>query len=344
MNYRSVSDMTATIQANLSRLPQPVDLVVGIPRSGLLAATLASLALNAPVADLEGYCAGRMLATGKTRRRAAPAREPGTRRRVVVLDDSIFHGTAMREARAMVTAAGTGDDVTFVAVYGNALRHPDADLVLEAVPQPRFFQWNVMHHAILADACVDIDGILCLDPTADENDDGPNYERFLDEARPLGIPTRPIGTLVTSRLEKYRRQTEAWLAANGVEYGKLVMLDLPDMATRRASRAHGSFKGETYAASSALLFIESEHHQAEEIARVSGKPVLCACCYGLIRPDGADPRALRQRVATMPRRFMLAKTPLTNARSAKLLARRLMGDAMFERAKRFAGRGGVGAR
>ncbi|WP_420391629.1 phosphoribosyltransferase [Acuticoccus sp.] len=334
MQYRSIADMNAAIQAGMWRLPRDIDLVVGVPRSGLLAATLMSLTINAPLADLDGYCEGRVLAVGKTRRRAERVRAPGERRRVVVIDDSIFHGTAMREARRQVEEAGHGDDVTFVAVFGNGTDHKDADHVLEAVGQPRFFQWNVMHHAILADACMDIDGVLCHDPTADENDDGLNYERFLREARPLAIPTRPVGTLVTSRLEKYRALTEAWLKEWGVEYGKLVMLDLPDMETRRRSRAHGSYKGQVYARSRALLFVESEHHQSLEIVAASGKPVLCTCCFNLLRPGQHDPIALRQQVATLPRRFVLAKTPLTNVRSAKLLVRRLVGDTVIRIAKR----------
>lgn len=335
MNFRSVSDMNATLVANLWRLPHPIDLVVGVPRSGLLAATLLSLAINAPVADLEGYCAGRMLARGKTRRRTERASEGP--RNVVILDDSIFHGTAMREAREKIAAAGiTGDNLTFAAVYGNALTHPDADLVMEAVPQPRAFQWNVMHHGILADSCMDIDGVLCLDPTREENDDGPAYTRFLTEARPLSIPTRPVKTLVTSRLERYRPETEAWLKRWGVEYGELVMLDLPDAETRRRMGAHASHKAKAYAKSSALLFIESEHGQSLEIARQSGKPVLCMCCHTLVDPPALSARTGVQKVATLPRRFMLAKTPLTSRRSAKLLVRRLLGDMLYTKVKRLA--------
>jgi uncharacterized HAD superfamily protein len=70
-----------------------------------------------------------------------------------------------------------------------------------------------MHHGhLLKYCCVDIDGVLCLDPTDCQNDDGAAYEKFLEEAVPMLAPTRPIGALVTSRLEKYRGLTEKWLA------------------------------------------------------------------------------------------------------------------------------------
>jgi uncharacterized HAD superfamily protein len=54
-------------------------------------------------------------------------------------------------------------------------------------------------------------------------------------APPLFIPGSKIGTIVTSRLEKYRIQTET-LEANNIKYNDLVMLDLPNMETRQQSR------------------------------------------------------------------------------------------------------------
>ncbi|TIT90581.1 MAG: phosphoribosyltransferase, partial [Mesorhizobium sp.] len=73
----------------------------------------------------------------------------------------------------------------YAAVFGLLSQHNETDIVFEVVPHPRMFQWNFMHHVFLEQCCVDIDGVLCLDPTADENDDGPAYEKFLTEARPL---------------------------------------------------------------------------------------------------------------------------------------------------------------
>ena len=170
MHYRSIADMSATIQREIWRIPQPVDLVVGIPRSGLMAANLLGLALNLPIADLEGYCAGRILASGKTRRAKKHALDIHEMKRVVVIDDSIFMGSSMTEARERVAAAGLPAEAIFVAVYGNSTSHPDADVVLEAVPQPRFFQWNIMHHGLLEHAIRTAERIG-VDVQTAENDD-----------------------------------------------------------------------------------------------------------------------------------------------------------------------------
>ncbi len=157
--------------------------------------------------------------------------------------------------------------------------------MFEVVPQPRMFQWNVMHHWFLGQSCVDIDGVLCADPTNEENDDGPAYEKFLRGALPLHRPSRKIGYLVTSRLEKYRPQTEAWLARHGVQYGKLVMLDLPSKKERQRQSAHGTFKADFFRNSDAVLFIESEYDQALKIANAAGKAVLCWETQEIVSPS-----------------------------------------------------------
>jgi adenine/guanine phosphoribosyltransferase-like PRPP-binding protein len=242
MNYRSLSDLYRTILENLHRLPNDIDLVVGIPRSGLLAANMFSLISNIQITDIDSFLEGRLLSSGISKRTDRLNRNFSEMRRVLVLDDSIHTGAAMSKARARIAASGLEKNVLFAAVYGDKKEHPEVDLVFEQVKQPRCFQWNFMHHAQLAKACVDIDGVLCADPTDQENDDGEAYRRFLNEAVPLYTTSRRIGWLVTSRLEKYRDLTEAWLSRQGIEYDKLVMLDLPSKEERQRLGVHGSFK------------------------------------------------------------------------------------------------------
>ncbi len=286
MNYRSLADMNATIVKSMHRLPRDLDLIVGVPRSGLLAANLFALAGNVRMTDLDSYLDGRVYSAGTTKTHSLRAQAPGPRK-VLILDDSICSGAAMRTARARIAAAALGDEVTYGAVYGVRREHPETDIILEVLPLPRIFQWNFMHHIALERACVDIDGVLCHDPAEHENDDAAAYLQFLTTARPLYLPTHRVGALVTSRLEKYRTQTEAWLDAIGVKYKELVMLDLPSKAERLRLGVHGSFKAEYYRKSPFDLFIESENAQAMTIARLSGKPVLCLETHRLIEPSAA---------------------------------------------------------
>ena len=322
MHYRSIADLNATVLSALNRLDPELELVVGVPRSGMIPAQLVSVMANIRLADLDGYVDGRVYGTGRTKAEGLRDRAAGARK-VLVIDDSINSGTSMAEARARVAAAGLGDDVTFAAVYGSKAHHPEADLVFETVPWPRMFQWNFMHHSLLQSACIDIDGVLCHDPTAAENDDGDAYRAFLANARPLYRMSRPLGTLVTSRLEKYRAETEAWLAAQGLRYRRLVMLDLPSKAERQRLAAHGLFKGTFYRDDPATLFIESETRQARRIAEIAGKPVLCLETHRMIRPS--EEAALDQH---------LRGDPNAVRRAAKKLAFTLLGRERADAVRR----------
>jgi uncharacterized HAD superfamily protein len=323
MNYRSVADLNDDVVAGLPLIPPDVELVIGIPRSGLLAGTLVALALNIPVTDVEGFLAGRILSSGRTRRRDLFQADPHKARRVLVMDDSADTGQSIREARERLVSAFPEIPFSFCVVYGTSPRCDGVDITLKVVPQPRLFQWNVMHHNMLERCCVDIDGVLCIDPTEQENDDGENYLKFLLNASPLHTPTRRIGWLVTSRLEKYRQETEGWLRKRGITYGELVMLDLPTREARLQSRSHATFKAETYGEiPNALLFIESEREQSRDICRLSGKPVLSIGSQELFTPEPLSGVALAQRLRTLPTRCKAARP------SARSLARKMVGRAI----------------
>ncbi len=64
MNYRSVADLNLAIKRWMVKLPKDFDLIVGIPRSGLLVANLLALYLNKPLTDVEGLLEGRILSAG----------------------------------------------------------------------------------------------------------------------------------------------------------------------------------------------------------------------------------------------------------------------------------------
>ena len=46
MNYRSLNDLSRLSTAGACQIPNDVELVVGIPRSGMLAASIIALKLN----------------------------------------------------------------------------------------------------------------------------------------------------------------------------------------------------------------------------------------------------------------------------------------------------------
>lgn len=284
MNYKSIADLSVdTRRLARGNLPD-VDLVVGIPRSGLLAANLLCLHLNVPMTDVDRLCEGRLIDTGERYTEDHSFRDLDS---VLVVDDSVRSGSQMTETRNRLEKHDFPFDLSYAAIYVSSRGREYVDHWAEFVPRPRVFEWNVIHHPILNNACVDIDGVLCRDPTKAENDDGERYREFLSTVEPFIVPDQRIGHLVTNRLEKYRPETEDWLDEHGVRYDELVMMDLPSKKARQERGNHAKHKADVYDSTDATLFIESEPRQAEEISRRTGRPVLCSETMEMIQPGQA---------------------------------------------------------
>jgi orotate phosphoribosyltransferase len=284
LNYRSVADLNRCIVAQQHRLPRDIDLVVGIPRNGLLAANLIALHLNLPMADLDGYLAGRLVGGGVRLQTNDIPQDIGSLKALVV-DDSIHSGQALNEAKERINAAGLEENVVYACVFADPNATDKVDFYFDTCPMPRVFEWNIMHQIHLERSCVDIDGVLCRDPREEENDDGQRYEQFVATVESLVVPSVPVGWLVTCRLEKYRKSTVEWLARQGIRYRHLVMMNHPDKASRVASGGHASFKASVYRRVDAVLFIESSMKQAADIAQLTGRDVFCMETREMINPS-----------------------------------------------------------
>lgn len=284
MNYRSLRHAQQGVLRLAAALPRPVDLVVGVPRSGLLFGNLLSLYLNCPLTDPDGFLSGHVHRSGLRGRRAM-GKDTFKERTVVVFDDSVCSGRQLHEVKALCAPRSAECSLIYVCLYVTPEARNLVDYYDEVVAWPRVFEWNILHHEILQRSCLDLDGVLCVDPRDEENDDSTCYLHFLENARELVVPTVPVGWVVTCRLEKYRQHTEAWLKTHGVVYGALIMWDLPSAEARRRTNAHGIFKGHIYRSLDARLFVESNAHQARQIADISGKPVLCPWTGDMVLPQ-----------------------------------------------------------
>jgi len=255
-----------------AQLPEDLVAVAGVPRSGILPATLLALHRNIHLVTIEQLERDES-PWRHALRRGVPARDEGC---VLVLDDSVHSGGTLRAVRERLQHR---PDVRYGAVYASDLTSDVAEFACRQIPQPRCFEWNVFHSDHIAAACVDLDGVLCEDWFGHEADSGPDLERYrqhVHHARPRFIPTYPVRAIVTSRLAKYRAATAEWLERHGIRYGELVMSPHGTAAARQSAADHAAFKAREYAARpEAVLFIESNAAQAAEIAQRTGRPVLC---------------------------------------------------------------------
>lgn len=277
MNYKTYADLVRDSRALIRKLPADTAAVLAIPRSGLLPATIIAQELGVELGTVEGY--GGYAETFESGPRLTPilqelAERTGGEGTIVVVDDSVYMGSAMRTAREMLRRRCPDEKFFYAAVYAAPTGEKELDAAEAVVAMPRLFEWNWMHHSIIGQAMVDLDGILCRDPHVFD-DDGPMYVACLAEAAPLWLPRRKIGTIVTGRLERWRSVTQGWLARHGVTFDRLVMAPFDTAAARRRYNVAG-WKSEVYRSRIDVpLFIESNMTDAEIIHRTTGRPVLC---------------------------------------------------------------------
>lgn len=278
MTYTSYEDLADTIRKNLWKIPEDIDIIVGVPRSGMIAAYMVAEFLNKRVTDLDSFIEGNPISCGGR----GDFLRHGAVGRVLVLDDTVFNGTSMQNVRDRLANIAQAYDITYACVYAEGRdAKSKVDIWMEDNYNPNEFychlyEWNILHHGDeMSGHCLyDLDGVLCKEPP-DERDTKA-YEEYISNAIPMAIPSTKIGGIVTYRLEKYRKQTEEWLKKAGVDYGCLIMFDAPTYEQRAQMESPSSYKARIYKTTPwAWLFVESDINQAEHISRLSGKPTFC---------------------------------------------------------------------
>lgn len=275
MEFVTITQLERDLVDNAVKIPQDIDLVVGVPRSGMLVASLIALQMNLPLADLDTYMNKKTFQTGTTKS-DKKLRPFDKIKKILIVEDSVCYGNSILEVKEKLQEMSLSHEYIFFAAYVTQLGKKYVDIYLRMIGFPRLFEWNYLHNGLLQNACCDIDGVLCNDPSDIENDDGENYLNFISNTQVKLLPTAQIGYIVTSRLEKYRPQTEAWLRKNGIEFKQLIMMNVETAEERRALGNHAEYKATFFKThKDAFWFIESDAGQAEIINRITDKPVFC---------------------------------------------------------------------
>ena len=276
IKFKNIDDLNKCIIKNLTKIPYDIDLIVGVPRDGLMPAVLISKYLNKPFMTLndflnEEYNMCDIIVHSTVLHNKLNVKP----KKILIVDDCFSTGGTFKNIKNKLNNK-SNVDVIFCAIY---LTHPEnknkVDIYFEQCPHPKFFEWDLFDNALkLKVSCMDIDGVLCQNCISQQDDDGNNYKEFLKNAIPFIIPDYKIGYLVTARLEKYREETVEWLERMNVKYKELIMLDLPNKEARRKINI-ADYKSKVYESKNAKLFIESSATISKQIAKITRRPVFC---------------------------------------------------------------------
>lgn len=270
IEYRTYSHLARATADLCSQLPRDLSCVMGIPRSGMIPATMVASSLHLPLGMV---FTDSTVVTGGARLPEDEAKKG----RVLLLDDSIRTGDQMAKALEYLEGLGLPrDQMVTAVVYASeeSLGAPlSPDFHAEILGDQRLFEWNLFGSDSLPTALLDMDGVICQDPEPFD-DDGRRYQLALEQARPLHVPRKPILGVVTNRLERWREITHRWLLGHGVEYHRMDMQPFRTAKERRAQSDPAVFKAGVYQDSAvAGLFIESNDRQARAIHAACQKPV-----------------------------------------------------------------------
>ena len=287
MNFVSTDRLYQDMAAWERQIPE-FDAVCGVPRSGLIPAAYIALRRNIRMVEL-----GTLLADPARALERSPLRDvnpvmwykkPHGNRLLIVDDSSSEASVTFKELRHKL-ADQTTLEIQYGAVY-RAAPSSQVDHFYREVPMPRMFGWNWHRHWQLQHALCDMDGVLCEDwKRRPEQNEDPEFVRHVHEAKPLYIPGVPLRAIVTSRIERYRSGTEAWLRRHGVKYRQLIMHPAATPDQRRAMNDHAERKAAAYAQDDgARLFVESDTRQAARIFDLTRAPVLCTDTMTMFQP------------------------------------------------------------
>lgn len=201
MEYISINKMNQVIKENLYKIPNDVDLIVAIPRSGLLPATFISLLKNIPMCDLDSLLKDRLYSSGNTKNKNHFINSVSEAKHILLVDDSSYSGTALINAKNNLPQNIISKCTTLV-IFANENTKNICDIYFEKINGSRIFEWNLFHHSYLKYGGLDLGTIY-------------KNNNFII------IPTQKINTIIIPNNES-KNNIKSILKLNNISYEKVV--------------------------------------------------------------------------------------------------------------------------
>lgn len=288
-NFLTVNDLASDSVKLASLIPPDTKAIVGVARSGMTPANIVATMLHLPVLAVR-QTKNDIIQVGNGWRMGGNSHiAVNTDARVAVIDDTTMTGNSFKAIDPLLKK--TFKNYVTASVYVNPLASRKPDFYVHELPWPHILEWNLFNSVLSHNCATDFDGVLCHDCAGWQDDDGKNYRNFIANAVPRYLSRKvPIPLIITARIEKYREETEAWLKKHGINFHRLVMHPAKTLAERRREdiAAYKAYHFEYWAKRHQprprpTMFIESEPHQAERIAEITNRLVVCpsnATVYG----------------------------------------------------------------
>jgi len=260
----TISDLTRMTIELIPRIVNP-KAIIGIPRSGLIPASIISTLTHSPLYTIDQKTLSIQSVGSGTRFNELDGEI------IYLVDDSSYSGRTIAKTKEAVKEKFSCEIKT-VTIFSSEISFDKID-IYHSCYDKHYFDWNIYNtHAKCA---FDLDGVLCRDFTQNEDDDGPVYADVMQNMIVSNIqPKRYPVTIVTARLEKYRRITEKWLLSNGFRINQLHMGPWNNKSERDRVDI-GLWKSSIVKGLEEKIFVESDSDIAKTIKENTKKTVIC---------------------------------------------------------------------
>lgn len=279
MAYYDYNTVNKLIYDKLYKIPQNIELIVCIPRSGMIIGTIIGEYRNLPVCTISEYLNNISTEKCAVHSKAKQFISEYDYKNILLVDDTCSSGETLLKIKQKIIDVKPNINIITYCVFAEKIGKDLVDIYLLEN------NWPVFPYSILKCthefACFDIDGILTEEVPAEIDDDGDKYLSFISTQRSLYIPQDEILCLVTGRLEKYRESTEKWLNMHNVHYKYLFMCPAKNKEERKQLNP-AIFKANIYKDFKAEIFIESSLYEAKIIKEMTNKPVYCTEIMNLV--------------------------------------------------------------
>lgn len=260
-----------------SFIPKIVNLnisgIVAVPRSGFLPASVCATSLNLPlytISNKEIVICNSLSDFGGYRMNNF-SKDSG---KLLFVDDTVFSGNTFNQIKDTF-----GSDYYYSALYCKPSSLNIVDVYGKDLDEPHLLEWNFFNSGHTEKTLFDLDGVFCPNVPFSELGCDDKYEKYISNVEPFchRLPkVRKLRGIVTGRLDKFRKQTEDWLAKYNIQYDELIMFPTEKEKERNANHVEevGKYKADTYKKSDAVFFMESEKTEGKVIRKYCHKRVI----------------------------------------------------------------------
>jgi hypoxanthine phosphoribosyltransferase len=255
------------------KIPNDFDIVIGVPRSGLWVGDIIACKFGKPLSTPTNFVRGEIWMS-----KDYPTGGKKIKK-ILLVDDTVATGKRLKNIIKLLKNYDKNLDIKVAVLF---VRKSCKNLVNYYYKEYKrilpFLEQDILKMPWKEDyygkLLTDLDGVICENCPQEFDDDGKKYLKWLKNAKPYLIPVYTIDAIVTSRLEKYRKETKKWLKKHNVKYKKLIMLNLPNQEMR-TFEAITKYKSDAIKKLKPFWFWESDEKEAKELHKLTGRQILC---------------------------------------------------------------------